>query len=114
MSLIKISHTPGDWVLGDWVEGEKIQTPFMGSWQAASGKVLETLPVGKRSREAYRVIVPIDINFIAADEESKTSGDFIIWEGKEYEVSVAIKWNNGMIPHWDIVCTRVPPKEEAA
>jgi hypothetical protein len=111
VSLIKVTHAPGDWVLGDWVEGEKTETPFLGSWQAASGRTLEILPEGKRSREAYKVFAPIEMDFIAADEATSTSGDFIIWEGKEYEVSNAVKWNNGMISHWELICTRVPSKE---
>jgi len=113
VSLIKVSHAPGKWVLGDWVEGDdKPPTPFLGSWQAASGKDLQILPEGKRSREAYKVFAPIELDFTAADEESKTSGDSIIWEGKEYEVSVASKWDNGLAPHWELICTRVPPKEK--
>jgi hypothetical protein len=113
VSLIKVSHAPGDWVLGDWVEGEKPPpVPFMGSWQPASGRTLDVLPEGKRSREAYKVFAPIELDFIAADEKSKTIGDSIIWEGKEYEVSVAAKWNNGMISHWELICTKVPTKEQ--
>jgi hypothetical protein len=112
VSLIKISHAPGKWVLGDWVEGEPIPTLFKGSWQPASGKTLDVLPEGKRSREAYKVFAPIELDFIAADEKSKTSGDIIIWEGKEYEVSAVAKWNNGYVPHWELICTKVPPKEK--
>jgi len=112
VSLVKISHAPGDWVLGDWVEGEKTETPFLGSWQAASGKTLELLPEGKRSREAYKVYAPIELEFTVADEVSQTSGDSIIWENKEYEVSFATKWNNGLLSHWELICTRVPSKKQ--
>jgi hypothetical protein len=112
VSLIKVTHAPGDWVLGDWVEGEKTSTPFLGSWQPASGKALEILPVGKRSREAYKVFAPIEIDFTPADETKQISGDIVIKEGIEYEVSAAAPWNNGMIPHWELICTRVPANGE--
>jgi len=113
VSLTQISHAPGKWVLGDWVEGERNKpTPFSGSWQAPTGKDLQVLPEGKRSREAYKVFAPIEMDFIAADEERQINGDIVIWEGKEYEVSAAMKWNNGYIPHWELICTRPPPKEK--
>lgn len=111
VKLIKVTHAPGKWVLGDWEEGESEKTPFSGTWQPASGKTLELLPIGKRSREAYKVFAPIGIDFTAADDEKGVNGDIVIWEEKEYEVSAAAKWNNGLNPHWELVCTRVPLKE---
>jgi hypothetical protein len=114
VDLVKVSFAPGDWVKGSWVEGEKTPIPFKGTWQAASGQALQVLPEGKRSREAYKAFAPIALEFTAADEESRVSGDRIIWEGKEYEISNAVKWNNGLLPHWELICTRVPPKKEGA
>jgi len=111
VKLIQVTHAPGDWKSGEWVEGEKTETPFYSSWQPARGKTLELLPVGKRSREAYRCFPPIGMCFTSADDEKQVSGDIVIWEGKEYEVSAAAKWNNGLNPHWELICTRIPPKE---
>jgi len=111
VKLVKVTHAPGEWKLGDWIEGEASETPFDGSWQPARGRTLDLLPEGKRSREAYRCFAPISIDFTSADEEKKVSGDFVIWEGKKYEVSAAAKWNNGLINHWELICTMVPPKE---
>jgi hypothetical protein len=113
VDLVKVSYAPGDWVKGSWVEGKPARTDFKGSWQAASGQALQVLPDGKRNREAYKVFAPIELDFTAADEERKVSGDRIIWEGKEYEVSAAAKWNNGLISHWELICTRVPPKAKS-
>jgi hypothetical protein len=114
VDLTKVSYAPGDWVKGSWVEGEKNTTPFKGTWQAASGQALQVLDVGKRSREAYKAFAPIELDFTAADEDRGISGDIVVWEGKEYEVSNAVKLNNGLLPHWELICTRVPPKEKAA
>ena len=112
--LTLISFTPGEWVLGDWKEGEKKPpVPFKGSWQKASGQALQILDVGKRSREAYSVVAPIGLVITAADEENSVSGDRIIWEEKEYEVSNAVKLNNGLLPHWELICTRVSLKGNA-
>jgi hypothetical protein len=112
VSLIKVSFTHGHREKGSWVEGDRTETPFKGSWQPASGKTLELLPEGKRSREVYKAFAPISLNFTAADAHEGLSGDRVIWEGKEYEVTVAAKWNNGLLPHWELLCTR--EKEGAA
>jgi hypothetical protein len=114
VDLIQITYTPGDYVKGRWQEGEGIPHPFQSSWQPASGKALEVLPEGKRRREAYKAYPPIEMEFTAADEAKGVSGDVVIKDGKEYEVSFAAKWDNGLISHWKIICTCVPPKKVEA
>jgi len=114
VDLIQVTHTPGKWVSGRWVEGDEKPIPFQSSWQPASGKALEVLPEGKRSREAYKAYPPIEMEFTAADEERSISGDVVIKDGKKYEVSAAAKWDNGLIPHWEIICTVPPPKKAEA
>jgi len=109
--LIQVTHAPGDWVDGRWKEGEKKENAFQSSWQPASGKALEVLPEGKRSREAYKAYPPIEMEFTAADEEKRISGDVVVKDGKEFEVSFVAKWDNGLLPHWEIICTKAPPKE---
>ena len=79
VSLIKVSFTPGYREKGSWIEGERTETPFKGSWQPASGKALELLPEGKRNREVYKVYAPISFNFTAADQHEGVSGDRVVW-----------------------------------
>jgi hypothetical protein len=111
VSLVQISFEPGHRVKGSWVEGLKHETPFKGTWQPASGKTLELLPEGKRSREAYKCFAPIALAFTAADDDKGVSGDRVIHDGAEYEVSAAAKWDNGPLPHWELLCTRPPAKK---
>ena len=106
VSLIRRRKAGGGWVKGQWVPGEPGDKDFMGSWQPASGKTLELLPAGKRSREVYKCFAPLEMDFTSADDHGDEEADQVVWEGKEYEVTTAGKWNNGLIPHWELLCTR--------
>ena len=106
VKLIRRKRAGGSYVKGQWQTGEASDTVFYGSWQPARGKTLELLPEGKRSREVYRCFAPLELNFSSADEHGEQEADQIIWEDKEYEVTSAAKWNNGLIPNWELLCTR--------
>jgi hypothetical protein len=109
VSLVRRRKTGGGYIHGQWVPGEPGDREFQGTWQPASGKTLELLPEGKRSREAFKCFAPADMDFTAADSHSEAEADAVVWQGKEYEVTTAALWNNGLIPHWELLCTR--PKE---
>ncbi|MDR2150126.1 MAG: hypothetical protein LBO67_04795 [Spirochaetaceae bacterium] len=111
MSLIRRRKTGGGYVRGQWIPGELGDTEFKGTWQPASGKTLELLPEGKRSREVFKCFAPLDLDFTSADAHGETEADSVIWQGKEYEVTTAALWNNGLMTHWELLCTR--PKEGA-
>jgi hypothetical protein len=106
VSLIRCRKVDGGYVKGQWKAGTPNDTPFEGSWQPASGKTLELLPEGKRGREVYKCFAPIEMEFTSADDHGDNEADLIIWEGKEYEVTTAAKWNSGYLPHWEMLCTR--------
>jgi len=109
MSLIRRRRVSGSYIKGQWVPGIPGDTPFESSWQPAKGKTLELLPEGKRSREVFKCYPPIEMDFISADAHGDAEADSIVCAGIEYEVTTAAPWNNGLIPHWELLCTR--PKE---
>jgi hypothetical protein len=109
VSLIRRRKTGGCYVKGQWTAGIPGDTAFKGTWQPASGKTLELLPEGKRSREVFKCFAPFEMNFTSADAHGEAEADSVVLEGKEYEVTTAAQWNNGLIPHWELLCTR--PKE---
>jgi hypothetical protein len=109
VSLIRRRKIGGDYVRGQWQDGEPSDTQFLGTWQPASGKTLELLPEGKRSHEVFKCFAPLELDFTAADAHTEAEADSVIWQGKEYEVTTAARWDNGLLPHWELLCTR--PKE---
>jgi hypothetical protein len=109
VSLIRRRKAGGGYVRGQWVPGEPGDEPFKGTWQPVGGKTLELLPEGKRSRAVYKCFAPIHLDFTSADAYSDDEADSVVWQGKEYEVTTAALWNNGLNPHWELLCTR--PKE---
>jgi hypothetical protein len=109
VSLVRRRKVGGGYVRGQWVPGESGDTAFMGTWQPASGKTLELLPEGKRSREVYKCFAPVALDFTSADAHGEAEADSVVWQGNEYEVTTAALWNNGLLPHWELLCTR--PKE---
>ena len=110
--LTKISFTAGEFVKGRWVEGTETRTEFSGTWQPASGQDLQKLPEGKRSDETFKCFAPIEIAFTAADADSGISGDRIEIDGKRYEVILAAPWNNGLLPHWELLCKKEKEGEQ--
>jgi hypothetical protein len=107
--LIRRRKVGGGYVRGQWVPGEGGDTGFRGTWQPTGGKTLELLPEGKRSREVFKCFAPLSLDFTSADAHGDKEADSVIWQGKEYEVTTAALWDNGLIPHWELLCTR--PKE---
>jgi len=106
MRLTKRSTT-GFYEKGQWKKGKPDDANFLGTAQPASGKMMELLPEGKRNTETISVFAPINMEFTQADFDKKTAGDLIIYDYKFYEVLVAKKFNVGVIPHWELIASKV-------
>lgn len=104
--LAKISFAKGEWVKGRWVEGEERREEFFGTWQPASGQDMQKLEEGKRSDSVYKCYAPAELSFTAANPEEGVSGDRIEAGGVRYEVTLAALWDNGLLPHWELLCER--------
>jgi len=107
--LIRRRKAGGGYVKGQWVPGEPSDKDFRGTWQPASGNMLELLPEGKRSREVYKCYAPIEMDFTSADEHGEKEADLIVCNGKEFEVTTAARFDNSPFPrvhHWRLLCTR--------
>lgn len=109
--LIKVSTGVGTYVNGKWTKGEGVETPFKGTWQPADGRTMELLPEGKRGTETYICYAPLDIPFTVAESETGEESDHILWQGLDFQIVRAEKWNNGLLPHWKLLCVRVKEGE---
>lgn len=105
-ALAKISFAPGRREKGRWIEGAETRTEFRGSWQPASGQDMQKLDEGKRSGETWKCYAPVALDFTAADAARGVSGDRVEAGGMRYEVILAAKWANGILPHWELLCQR--------
>lgn len=109
--LVKISQGVGEYVRGKWVEGEGVKTSFQGTWQPASGKQLELLPEGKRDGETYVCYAPIGIEFTTSDPVSGKGCDYVEINDRKFQVVRVSKWNNGVLPHNELLCVAVKEGE---
>jgi hypothetical protein len=100
VALVKRSSAPGQRVKGEFISGETTETPFRGTVQPPSGRVLQTLEEGHRLTDIIQVYAPIGLDFTPASSREQRGGDSVLWEGGEYTVIQAAKWNNGLLPHW--------------
>lgn len=112
MSLLKtvsmtLQHnTEGSYIKGVWTEGSQVEIPFRGTFQPASGKELEILPEGKRSKSVYKIFANLNNDFTSFDDLKQLEADNIIYDGMIYQVIKVEKWNNGLIPHWEFFVER--------
>lgn len=107
VDLVKISSSEkGHYERGRWVDVKNTTQSFKGTWQPDRGQMQELLPQGKRNRETYICYAPISMSFTAYDPQNEDSADLIMWENKIFEVILASKWKNLIIPHWELVCVR--------
>jgi hypothetical protein len=109
--LIK-RETSGHYEVGSWVWDAPTDTPFTGDAQPASGKVLSLLPEGTRASDVIIVYAPVDMNFTPADALTSKSGDIIVFNGEEYRVRIAKKWNHSYgLRHWELTAIRIKEGE---
>ena len=106
VSMILQHNSEGYYNKGVWVDGSKIEIPFTGTFQPASGKELEILPEGKRSKSIYKIFANLNNNFTSFDDLKQLEADNIIYDGMIYQVIKVEKWNNGLIPHWEFFVER--------
>jgi len=112
MPLIKRVYG-GAYVKGSWVKNTTPEdTDFKGTAQPASGKLLELLPSGKRNTETILVFAPPELDFTSADSEREVSGDIIVWEDREYEIQAVKPWKGQLLPHWELLASRVMEGEK--
>jgi hypothetical protein len=102
---VKRPTTNGAWRRGQWIDASLV-TPFsiMGSVQPSDGKKLAGLLEGKRLHAVIEIIT--DSELIASDPETKTIGDIVTYDKFDWEIIQVLKWENGILPHFEAFAIR--------
>jgi hypothetical protein len=73
------------------------ETTFIGNVQPATQEEINSLDIGRELRGTIKIYT--DQVFNIAEEGTKTNGDIIIYEGKEYEVISLNNHTGTLLPH---------------
>lgn len=86
---------------GNWVPGETGTETFQGSVQPASGKEIESLPVGREDTGKVKVYssTPLPVAKEAGDE----AGAIVYWNNRKWELVYDAGYQNSLIPHYKYI-----------
>lgn len=71
---------------GRWTDGASTDTSILATVQVASGKDLETLPEGERSRETIKVYTENTLGFRTTNQDTGVTADLLVVDAIVYEV----------------------------
>lgn len=71
---------------------------FIGTVQPASGKDLESVPIGRRDKGIVKVFSGTELN--VGIEGSNKSGDIILHQSKRWEIIQEMAFQNNLISHY--------------
>ncbi|HEU4402346.1 MAG TPA: hypothetical protein VFT43_09590 [Candidatus Polarisedimenticolia bacterium] len=108
-SLTVTRPAPGAYVDGVYAAGAPSTFAVRASVQPLRGRELEALPEGRRSRAAYRVYT--DTLLRTVDDANP---DRIALFGEAYEVIAIEHWQNGILPHYKAVLSKLDHAPEPA
>lgn len=99
-----ISKT-GGYIDGVWHDTEGVETEIEMSVQPLNGDELLKLPEGDRSRQWMKGYTAVDL--VVADELTGSHGDYITYNGKNYEVMKAERWKITDLNHFKVLLAEV-------
>lgn len=102
---------PGRYVNGEWVngvevipqddQGNEVAFSMVASIQRLTAQEMLALPEGERSSE--RITIYTETKLEKGDEATKTKGDIVLYNGREYEVRKVENWMETPQPHYTAV-----------
>jgi len=91
---------------GRFVPGAATDTTLQASVQPMSGRDIERLPEGLRSRASLKLFAETELRL--AEASGVYPCDRIVYDGEVYEVGAAQKWGaTSPIPHYEAVLLRI-------
>jgi hypothetical protein len=97
----------GSYVAGDWVPSSNVSTTtYAANVQQASGRDIQKLPEGERTREAIVVYLPRDAGpFQVSERTAGLDRDRLVWRGVTFELARVEDWSS--YGYWRALAVRV-------
>lgn len=96
-----ITKTPGvyDFDTGEEADATEVSSTVQGNIQPVSGKTLERLPEGRRTRH---------MKTLYTRDELQTSTTIIVYKGSRYEIESEDDWDDtsAALPHYEYTMSR--------
>lgn len=86
---------------GDWVPGTTGELFFLGSVQPASGKEIDSLPVGRE--DTGKVKIYSDRVLPVSKQGGDEAGAIVFWKNQKWEVIYELTFQNDLIPHYKYI-----------
>jgi len=94
---INITRKTVEIVNGLVKESQPVSFVIQGTIQPLSGKDMAFLPTGRRDQGAIKIYTLAELN--TSEEGSGDVGDYIVWQGRKWEVVTKLPFQSGIIPH---------------
>lgn len=91
----------GSYIGGVWVPGDSEDLTFEGSVQPASGKEINSLPVGRE--DTGKVKIYSDRVLPVSKESGDDAGAIVQWKGQQWMVIYDAGYQNSLIPHYKYI-----------
>ena len=95
---------PGAYVRGVWTQGAPAAVTIQASVQPVTGRELEALPEGLRTKGVVKVYSDDELVPLGPNQKP----DVLMWRGHAYEISMKADYQSGVINHFKYYATKVP------
>jgi hypothetical protein len=105
--LLRVSG--GVYVQGVWTPGSRESVSgIVATVSPASGKDLLFLPEAIRTRRTIRIVTASEIRTVDEFADPPIEPDVVVHDGQEFVVTYVGHSNNGVIPNYAALATRMP------
>jgi hypothetical protein len=91
---------------GVWIEGAVTTIQIRASVQPTTAEDVATVPENRRAGAEYKLYSDFAFRGVLEDTHNP---DKVTLFGQEYEVTKVAPWDNGIVPHYKAILTRVQP-----
>jgi hypothetical protein len=107
VSIDIIRQTQGSYVNGDWVEGTETTVPTEVNIQPLKDSEILLLPESERTKEWYKLYSAEELR-TAKEGTGGYGADSFTWNGDNYRVMKARRYQMGTLDHWKCLAARIP------